>query len=138
MKLVDLEANKLNGTIPAGMFTLTALEELQMGKNSGIVGTIPTLVGLLTSLKLLGFSDNDLSGTIPTEIGLTNMTRLQLKINRLNGTIPEEVYGLTNLDVIELNKNAFSGTISTRIGKLPLLRRAVFLVNQFVSELRYR
>ena len=58
---------------------------LLLGYNS-LQGTIPTELGLLTSLQVLYVYDNSLQGTIPTEFGLlTSLQDLILSGNSLQG-----------------------------------------------------
>ncbi|MBC6478679.1 MAG: hypothetical protein GDA56_13805 [Hormoscilla sp. GM7CHS1pb] len=61
-----------------------------------LIGTIPSWLGTLTSLRNLFLWQNDLSGTIPSELGdLTRLQNLWLKDNHLNGTIPPSVEALS-------------------------------------------
>ena len=72
-------------------------------------GTIPTEIGLLSSLEKLYLNQNQLTGGVPSEIGLL----LQLKFitlhnTALEGTMPEEVCDLEtngNLQRIFISKN---------------------------------
>jgi Leucine-rich repeat (LRR) protein len=83
------------------------LENLQMGWNS-IEGMIPaTLQNLRSSLRILGFNSNHLSGSVPVEIGtLTNLTVLYIGNNNLSGVISEGHFsGLMNLKAIDLSYN---------------------------------
>ena len=58
-----------------------------------LTGTIPAELGSLTSLQSLYLSDNYLSGPIPAELGsLTNLEWLFLSGNQLSGTIPAEAF----------------------------------------------
>jgi hypothetical protein len=69
-------------------------------------GTIPTQIGLLTSLMDLSLVFLSLSGTIPTQIGLPMfLTGFVLKLNDLTGPIPSQIGLLTSL------KNLFLRTI---------------------------
>ena len=54
------------------------------------IGTVPTEIGLLTQLSLLGLSNNQLSGTIPSTLGnLVQLSYLYLYSNpQLTGIIP--------------------------------------------------
>ena len=49
-------------------------------------GTLPTEIGLLTTLKYLQIALSNLNGTLPTEIGsLSELTTLRLPSNFLEG-----------------------------------------------------
>ena len=147
---LDLPDNKLSGTLPAALGSLTSLTTLNLGENqlSGTIpnlraltslttlnlgenqlsGTIPTL-SALTSLTTLNLGDNQLSGTIPTLSALTSLTTLNLRDNRLTGTIPEELGNLTPLDILYLDDNQLSGPIPEALGNLNGLDAARFAGN---------
>ena len=64
--------------------------------NNSIQGTLPTQLGLLTSLTALALRVNAISGTLPTELGLlTGLTALSTYNNRLSGTVPTELAALS-------------------------------------------
>lgn len=66
-----------------------------------LTGTLPTEIGNLQSLAVLGLGRNDLTGTIPTQVGnLTNLVYLGLERNDLGGTIPLELAYLQNLGTL--------------------------------------
>eukprot|EP00533_Pseudo-nitzschia_delicatissima_P004719 CAMPEP_0116095296 /NCGR_PEP_ID=MMETSP0327-20121206/9587_1 /TAXON_ID=44447 /ORGANISM="Pseudo-nitzschia delicatissima, Strain B596" /LENGTH=77 /DNA_ID=CAMNT_0003586953 /DNA_START=339 /DNA_END=572 /DNA_ORIENTATION=- len=66
-----------------------------MKADNQLTGTIPTEIGLLTSLTGLYLVYNDLTGNIPSEIGLLkNLKYLKTYRNNLNDTIPSEVQEL--------------------------------------------
>ena len=51
---------------------------------NNLVGTIPTAIGLLTTLAELDLHSNEISGSIPTEIGtLTSLSYLDLDVSGL-------------------------------------------------------
>ena len=59
---------------------------------------LPTIIGMLTALRLLVLDDNQLSGTLPTEIGkLANLQVLWLQYNQLSGVLPAELANLEKL-----------------------------------------
>lgn len=65
---------------------------------NGLTGTIPSSIGGITSLRVLGLGDNSLLGTIPRTLSsLTNLTTLGLQNNQLTGTLPAEIGVLTGL-----------------------------------------
>lgn len=68
--------------------------------------------------KVIGikFGAMNLQGSLPTEIGmLSSLVHLDVSNNRVIGTIPEELYDLARLEKIFLYENNLSGTISSRI-----------------------
>lgn len=62
-------------------------------------GSLPSEIGLLTSLLHLNLSGNAITGAIPTQIGqLTKLTNLDLSFNRFTGDFPTaQVFTLPNL-----------------------------------------
>jgi len=69
-------------------------------RTSGLVGSLPPTLGLVSSLQVLDLGSNSLYGTIPTSLGL-----------------------LSQLTDLRLNSNAFSGTIPTQLGSAKMLKR---------------
>ncbi|CAI6002888.1 unnamed protein product, partial [Closterium sp. NIES-64] len=107
-----LTYNKLTGSIPNGMSSLTALDALRMTGNH-LDGTIPSFL----NLNVIELSNNALTGSIPSSIFSPDLVSLYeapsrsfmlqykptcfglkcLDRNYLNGTIPSSlgnVYGL--------------------------------------------
>jgi len=60
-------------------------------------GSLPSEIGILSSLSYLMLSYNFITGTIPSEIGmLSSLQRLYLENNSIMGTIPTELCALTS------------------------------------------
>jgi len=69
----------------------------------------------------LDLSQNNLVGTLPTQLGrLGTLRLLVLDGNSLSGTIPSELSRLERLSVLWLQYNSISGTLPSEIGKLDL------------------
>mmetsp|Transcript_42468 Transcript_42468/g.79516 ORF Transcript_42468/g.79516 Transcript_42468/m.79516 type:complete len:103 (-) Transcript_42468:1820-2128(-) len=63
-----------------------------------LTGTMPSILATLTSLITLDLSINELSGTIPKEWAtLTNLRYMSLYHNQLVGTVPNELAKLSKL-----------------------------------------
>ncbi|CAB9530168.1 expressed unknown protein [Seminavis robusta] len=94
--LEDQDLSGLSPFIPPEIALLTSLSILQLGVN-GIAGPIlsflPTQLYRMTSLTIISLWDNlELTGNIPSELGLlTDLTVLGLTATKLTGTIPEEL-----------------------------------------------
>lgn len=87
-----------------------------------VTGTIPSELGLLTTLKAIDIGRNDVAGSIPTE--LCNLGSLQLFsaiYNRIEGKIPECIGNTKNLTKLYLSSNNLDGSIPTSVGSLSLL-----------------
>ena len=148
-----LHGLRLDGSIPAALAGLTALEELylhdndltdeipaELGSLSSLVylhaynndlsGEIPAALGNLAALRELRLDSNDLSGQLPPQLGrLTSVTRLWFADNDLSGTIPPEFGNMTNLDWLNLGRNNIGGDIPEELGNLSRLRRLYIYEN---------
>ena len=84
----------------------------RVSESNGLIGTIPTEIGLLDHLAIWGMERGGLTGPIPTTIAmLTNLVFIDLDFNDLTGTLPSELLALTNLNQLDLNNNRLSGNI---------------------------
>ncbi|GJS31155.1 kinase-like domain-containing protein [Tanacetum coccineum] len=110
-------------------------------------GKIPTTIGKLQKLQVLGLYSNQFSGPIPDAIGnlsllsgnipkqllqLPSLTYyFDLSQNRLSGSIPSEVKDLKMLSKLDLSYNNLSGTITSILGKCISLTKLNLQGNQF-------
>ncbi|MCY4529861.1 MAG: leucine-rich repeat domain-containing protein, partial [Chloroflexi bacterium] len=102
----------------------------------GIVGTIPSELGSLSSLRTLSLWGNQLTGGIPKELGsLTNLQTLDLNENRLTGEIPKELGSLAKLQWLNLFENRLTGEIPTELGDLSELIRLSLSGNRLTGEI---
>jgi len=132
---VNLNDNKLTGTIPPELSNLNSLTGLFLGTNQ-LSGNIPTELGNLSNLTELYIYKNQLSGSIPPGLGnLTNLTALNLQENLLTGSIPPQLENLTNLTSLYLNKNQLSGGIPIEIANLTNLTRLSLSYNQLTGNI---
>lgn len=93
------------------------------------LGTLPTEIGLLTSLEYVIFGKNRFHGTIPTEFGrLSNLSTVSLSGNALTGSIPSQMGLLKSATYVDLDFNQLTGTIPSELGLLaPYLSVALSL-----------
>jgi len=105
-----------------------------MRKN--LKGTIPTEIGLLTSLKVLAISHEfGVGGTIPTEIGnLVQLDRLQLNVNNLHGSIPKEIGKIEKLLQLIVSQNRLTGTLPSTFANLLYLEKAYMYGNYLTGK----
>lgn len=140
LKYAVLDGNFFNATVPKVLGQLPELEYLYMADsairgdlsymkggmpkiaehwidfNPLLVGTIPTELGRLTTVKSLSLTKNGLSGSIPTHIGLlTNLRQLWLGGNALKGRIPTDLGRLRGLDILHLEGNRLTGTMPSQV-----------------------
>lgn len=96
---------------------LDATREGDCCQGNGLLGTLPTDLFLLTSVRLLDVGANDLTGTIPTEIGfMTSLTKLSLATNKgFTGMLPTEIGRLTMLESGFFHDTKFVGNLTATI-----------------------
>mmetsp|Transcript_13996 Transcript_13996/g.24348 ORF Transcript_13996/g.24348 Transcript_13996/m.24348 type:complete len:504 (-) Transcript_13996:164-1675(-) len=126
-----LETTGLRGSIPSELALLSSLESINLFENL-LSGTIPAEIFYLGNLTQFEVDENILSGSIPGEVGqATHLTSLWFGVNRLKGTIPEVVYDLTQLQWLEVSGNFLTGTLSSELSKLTDLEFLDFSLNEF-------
>jgi len=77
-----------------------------------LTGSIPSEVGLLSSLEELWLRDNQLSGSLPQELGnLNNLSTIILEKNELTGKLNGVFDSFTSLVGLNLGFNNFTGEI---------------------------
>ena len=102
---LNLSNNNLSGSLPPVLGQLSSLQGLALNGNR-LTGPIPPELGLVSGLTHLYLYENQLSGDIPPELGqLTNLVHLCLDRNRLTGALPEELGNLANLVWLHLYNN---------------------------------
>jgi hypothetical protein len=112
---ISLPHNNLNGTLPCMLGCVTTLQRLFLMGNR-IVGAIPAKLGELTCLTHLGLYNNQLTWTIPPELAnMTSLTHMQLNDNQLEGTVPAELGSMPNLRQLLLQNNKLEGTVPSAL-----------------------
>jgi hypothetical protein len=132
---LDIRGNTYNSPLPEELITLPELKflyagfsslqgdlgfvhrmpkivEMWLDDNPSMKGTIPTTIGLASTLAGFGVTNCALFGPLPTEIG--NMLKLEvlwLYDNHLTGDIPTELNNLKNLRILNLQKNDLLGEL---------------------------
>lgn len=86
---MDLSSNELSGPIPPELFTLVAVQSLNLSHNH-LMGKMPSEIGQMEFLEALDLSGNLLSGEIPDSISnLSFLNNLNLSCNNFYGRIPQ-------------------------------------------------
>ncbi|CAB9521394.1 Leucine Rich Repeat [Seminavis robusta] len=108
----------LQGTLPPELGLLTSLRVIGFGRNR-IEGPIVTEIGNLRKLEGLHLSGgNQFTGIIPSEIGLLSdtLTAISVNENALTGKLPMELWKLSNLSLIKISRTKLSATLPSNIG----------------------
>lgn len=116
MELILLNNNRLRGSIPSELGSLTKLTSLQLQSNS-FTGTLPSSFGSdeqpLPLLKQFYVGYNRLTGVLPLSfrhLGAGELESLSVRSNMLTGTIPNDLFAnMKELTILELCNNRFSG-----------------------------
>ena len=110
LRTIDFLANKLTGTLPVELTSVSTLNYLNLGYNR-LTGTVPASLGDLQQITYLMMDWNDLTGTIPPELGKLGQLSgwLSLEGNNLSGTVPPTLANLTQATWIYLNNNDLTG-----------------------------
>lgn len=104
------------GTIPSEVGLLSSLTSLLID-NSAIFGPLPGELFLLPELESVSIEDCRLTGTLPSEIlESPSLSWLSLRGNALNGTIDNA--SNPTIEVLNLGGNHFTGTIPESFGDL--------------------
>ena len=74
----------------------------------------------ISSISVLGFTDNQLSGSLPANIGLTlpNLQVFDIALNEFFGTIPSSLCNASRHQILDLGDNNFAGSVPTNLGNL--------------------
>ena len=118
---LDISFNWLSSTIPPEYGDMISLTVLSLASNyndddgyftQGIIGTIPTELGMLSNLQLIDLSNNYITGTLVAEIGnLQHLQSLFIQNNFLHGSIPIEYSNCVSLRELVLQDNDLNNTL---------------------------
>ncbi|CAN6581466.1 unnamed protein product [Malus baccata var. baccata] len=132
---LNLEAQKLVGSLPPSIGNLTYITGLNLGKNI-FHGEIPQEIGRLRSLQYLNLSRNSFSGKIPTNIShCARLRMLNLEVNGIIGSIPIQLISLLRLTHLRLSSNNLTGTIPPWMGNFSLLSSLHLGENRFQGSI---
>ncbi|KAL3646322.1 hypothetical protein CASFOL_011502 [Castilleja foliolosa] len=104
--------------------------------NSGLLGSIPTTLGVIEHLRSLNLANNSINGSIPTS--MFNASELQVidfSNNLISGELPELIGRLKNLRLLNLSDNAFSGRLPNNLTTLQNLTVVTLSNNYFIGSI---
>ena len=78
--------------------------------NRNLDGVLPVGLGSLSALKTLDLSANSLTGQIPASLNNLTLSRLRLGGNSLTGCVPANLLSVSDSDVASLNLPSCGGT----------------------------
>ncbi|TXG53558.1 hypothetical protein EZV62_018814 [Acer yangbiense] len=126
LKTLAIGDNKLEGEIPKELGNLVELERLLILDNVLLTGQIPSLLFNVSSLWLINFTNNNLTGGLPHNMCSHHHQAAVLKFlllfeNQITGTIPYDLWQCRELTIVSLSYNQFRGRIPRNIGNLTKL-----------------
>ncbi|KAK7832331.1 mdis1-interacting receptor like kinase 2 [Quercus suber] len=141
---LDLSVNKLTGTIPTNIGTLSKLQYLDLSTNS-FNGSLPLSLANLTRVYELDVSQNNITGELDRRLfpngtslsktGLLSLKSFVLQDTKLGGRIPEEIGNLKYLVLLALDANYFCGPIPPSIGNLSDLTTLYLGLNELSGKI---
>ncbi|XP_050211314.1 putative receptor-like protein kinase At3g47110 [Mercurialis annua] len=133
--ILNLESQRLAGSIPPSIGNLTFLTKINL-KNNTFSGQLPQELGRLLRLENLNLTYNSFSGKIPTNLSYCKeLTVIEASGNRLVGEIPEQLSSLSKLVVFGFGSNNLTGSIPAWIGNFSNLFGVSFALNNFVGNI---
>ncbi|XP_004295582.1 PREDICTED: probable LRR receptor-like serine/threonine-protein kinase At3g47570-like [Fragaria vesca subsp. vesca] len=135
LRVLSVELNLLNSTIPATLWGLTDILQLSLSSNF-LTGTLSESVGNLKAATDIDLSNNQLSGIIPNNFGsLQNLVNLSLANNKLEGPIPSSLGNALSLERLDLSKNNLYGVIPKSLEELSYLKYMNVSFNKLRGEI---
>ncbi len=129
LQYLDLESNKLVGSLPSHIYELHKLDTLILSQNQ--LSNVDD-IGEFKHLEHLSLSMNNFKGPLPTSFqNLKHLKTLDLHTNEFSGDLFEVITDFESLEIIDVAFNDFNGTISPLIGNMINLTTVLLGNNQF-------
>ena len=112
--------NAFTGSIPSQISTaLPYLKTMELSHNQ-LESYIPSEIGVLEEIRVLGLANNDFIGRIPSQLGLlSRVFSMKFQNNFLSGSLPSELGQLSAMEILQLQNNVeLHGIIPSEIGAL--------------------
>ncbi|MBA0831311.1 hypothetical protein Goarm_015784 [Gossypium armourianum] len=124
--------NYFVGTTPSALGSITSLKKIDLSYNK-LSGSIASTIFNLSSLQIIDLSHNMLAGNLPADMAnrLPELKELYLSRNQLYGQIPSSLFNCRQLKVLSLSSNSFTGNISINLGNLTMLKDLDLSTNNF-------
>eukprot|EP01040_Poterioochromonas_malhamensis_P004341 gene4341-4654_t len=112
LQVVNLRNNSFSGSISSEMFINTSTVQTLELEYNRLSGTLPDWLYTLSRLKLISLDNNHLSGTLSPQIGnLITLRYLSISNNRFYGTLPTSMVSFRHLNIFSADNNFFSGSV---------------------------
>ncbi|CAL9109649.1 unnamed protein product [Musa acuminata var. zebrina] len=136
LNTLDLSFNKLSGTLPKEILSISTLTVFLNVSSNSLTGPLPPQVGNLKNVRALDVSKNKLSGEVPGSIGGCEVLQyLRMEENLFDGPLPPSFSGLKGLQELDVSRNNLSGSIPSFFGRFPFLRLLNISFNNFEGEI---
>ncbi|TYG58708.1 hypothetical protein ES288_D08G244200v1 [Gossypium darwinii] len=115
LQRVNLRGNNLEGGIPKFLGNICNLKELDLRDNklSGSLGVVFKNLGCAKdSLEALALAQNRLTGALPDLSILSSLRKLSLSGNQLEGPLPVNIGKMSQLELLDVSSNSLHGVIS--------------------------
>ncbi|XP_012489064.1 receptor kinase-like protein Xa21 isoform X1 [Gossypium raimondii] len=124
------------GTTPSALGSITSLKKIDLSYNK-LSGSIASTIFNLSSLQIIDLSHNMLAGNLPADMAnrLPELKELYLSRNQLYGQIPSSLFNCRQLKVLSLSSNSFTGNISINLGNLTMLKDLDLSTNNFEGRI---
>jgi len=87
LRIIDFDFNRLIGTIPESLYTITTLEQLDLNNNL-LTGSISNNIGNLSALFFLQLHFNQFTGSYPTSLVQSPLIIAEFQNNNFEGNMP--------------------------------------------------
>ncbi|PIN04953.1 Non-specific serine/threonine protein kinase [Handroanthus impetiginosus] len=131
LKFIGFSFNRFSGKIPSFFEAMPNLQQLQFHRRLNVLslagnkftGAIPVSIFNVSTLEILEFSYNSLSGDLPANMcrNLPSLARFAVYSNQLYGQIPSTIGECSQLRTLALEFNQFNGPVPKQIGNLSML-----------------
>ncbi|XP_022847378.1 LRR receptor-like serine/threonine-protein kinase GSO2 isoform X2 [Olea europaea var. sylvestris] len=137
LEVLILRRNCLTGPLPIqDLISFKNLKVLDLSKNN-FKGSVPQIIGLMSSLSALSLAENNLTGFLPSKgfCELKGLQELDLSQNAFEGPLPHCFTNLSSIKVLDLSMNQFKGDISFIISNFTSLQYMSLKDNEFEGKL---
>ncbi|WOK93893.1 putative LRR receptor-like serine/threonine-protein kinase [Canna indica] len=133
---LQLESNKLTGTVPKEIISISSLSIIFNVSHNSLTGSLPSQVGSLKNIQTIDVSNNRLSGKIPDSIAACEVLQdLHMQGNIFEGSIPSTFSQLRGLVVLDVSSNNLSGNIPDFLRRFHNMTYLNISYNNFDGEL---